>query len=156
MAANLSLAEEKGLSEEDIAEINVLHESLDEMVDKYIELGYAEEREEEIHKLEFMLQKLWKLPQDKNYHTRARRFKFACKWYGRKFLDKDTGTKFTFGKNAVPGEFIPIGNSALDVGDGYYSRMIGNIAEICPQCERDLGAECKMSCDEEGNKRRKE
>lgn len=146
MACNLQLAKERGLSEDDIIQVNLIHEEIENKIDAYLELGWSKEREEDIHDLEFILQGIWKFPQSRIHHTWAKRFKFASQWYKRKFLDPATGKVFTFGKKTLTRDWITIGNSAIDTGDGFYHRMIGSLVEICTECERELGTEHKMSC----------
>lgn len=53
------------------------------------------------------------------------------KWVGKTFVCKDTSRKVTLTEDMVyPRAFIGIGNGAIDLGDGYYARWIGNIVEV--------------------------
>lgn len=52
-------------------------------------------------------------------------------WIGRKWRCNDTGVIVELTANMVRARaFISIGNGAIDLGDGYYSRRLGNIEEI--------------------------
>lgn len=51
-------------------------------------------------------------------------------WIGRTFICTDTGIEVTLTEDMVhPRAFIRVGNGAIDLGDGYYMRVIGNIEE---------------------------
>jgi len=53
------------------------------------------------------------------------------KWIGRSFKCMDTGIVVTLTIETVaPRAFIIVGNGAIDLGDGFYSRSIGNIEEV--------------------------
>lgn len=53
------------------------------------------------------------------------------KWIGRKFKCLDTGVVVTLTEDVVfPRAFIGIGNGAIDLGDGFYSRRLGRIVEV--------------------------
>lgn len=131
MAANLELAKERGLSEEDISKINELHEALEYYTDLFIKVPWNQKAEDIIHNLEFAAQRLWKFPGDKRFHTWAPRYAFLCNWFGRSFKCLDTGETITLGKDIYPKQFISFGKCAIDLGvlNGY-SRKIGNIQEI--------------------------
>jgi hypothetical protein len=131
MSANLELAKERGLSDEDIFEINKLHEHLEALIGYSIAADWSKEVEDAIHEFEFQLQRLWKFTEDKRFHTWAPRYAFLCQWFGRSFRCLDTGETITLGKDIHPKQFISFGNCAIDLGVlNCYSRKIGNIQEI--------------------------
>lgn len=51
-------------------------------------------------------------------------------WVGRTFRCKTTGVKFTIPDDVRPKVFYSFGESYIDVGDGYYSRVGGYVEEI--------------------------
>lgn len=56
---------------------------------------------------------------------------FKATWIGRKYKCKDTGVIVELTEEMVwPRAFIQIGDGAIDLGDGFYSRRLGNIEEI--------------------------
>lgn len=130
MSANRKLAEQRGLSEYQIQEIDHLHEHLDKTMDYFIEQGWTQAREDEIHDIEYLLQQAWGFPKDCGYHKYAPRYNFICKWYGRTFKCKETGAEITLDKTVYPGQYIPFGECAIDLGNEYYSRMIGSAEEV--------------------------
>lgn len=53
------------------------------------------------------------------------------KWIGRKFKCQYTGVVVTLTEDIVfPRAFIGIGNGAIDLGNGFYSRRLGRIVEV--------------------------
>ncbi len=131
MTANRELAEQRGLSEYQIQEIDHLHERLDKIMDYFIEQGWTQAREDEIHDVENLLQRAWGFPIDCKYHRYAHQYAFICTWYKRTFRCVETGATITFGKDIYERQYIPFGNCAIDLGvlNGY-SRGIGNMEEI--------------------------
>lgn len=131
MTANRELAEQRGLSEYQTQAIDRLHEHLDKTMDYFIEQGWAQAREDEIHDIEYLLQGAWGFPKDCGYHSYAHQYAFVCQWYGRTFKCVETGNQITLGKDIQERQYIPFGNCAIDLGvlNGY-SRFIGNIEEI--------------------------
>ena len=59
MAINRKLAEDRGLDERTIQEIESLHEKLDAFIAAWIKEPYEETRRDEIHAIEYRLQELW-------------------------------------------------------------------------------------------------
>lgn len=57
--------------------------------------------------------------------------KFAANWLGRKFRCEETGevVELTI-DNVRPRAYISVGNGAIDLGDGYYSRRLGKVEEV--------------------------
>lgn len=52
-------------------------------------------------------------------------------WVGRKFQCTQTGVVVTLTEDIVfPRAFIGVGNGAIDLGDGFYSRRVGSIVEL--------------------------
>ena len=132
MSINKTLAEERGISQEDQDKIEELHNLLENLINSAVEEGYPDERKiiNLIQEAEYMLQALRNLPCDRKYHTWFKNYLFRSEWVGRKFECKDTGVVFTIPSNVSRGDFFKIGNGFVDVGDGYYSRKGGNVVEI--------------------------
>lgn len=131
MSVNLELAKERGLSKEDIQEINKWHELIDYYMELFVGKPWKQEVQDILHNAEYQLQNLWKFPQYKSYHRYAPRYAFLCTWVGRTFKCLDTGETITLGKDIYPKQLISFGKCAIDLGvlNGY-SRKIGNIQEI--------------------------
>lgn len=131
MSANRELAEQRGLSEYQIQEIDRLHEHLDKTMDYFIEQSWTQAREDEIQDIEYRLQEAWNFPKDCGYHRYAHQYAFVCQWYGRTFKCVETGNQITMGKDVHERQYIPFGKCAIDLGvlNGY-SRRIGNMEEI--------------------------
>lgn len=52
-------------------------------------------------------------------------------WVGRKFQCEKTGVIVALTDDIVfPRAFIAVGEGSIDLGDGFYSRRIGNIEEV--------------------------
>lgn len=52
-------------------------------------------------------------------------------WIGRTFRCNDTGVEVTLTEDVVRARaFIGVGDGAIDLGDGFYSRRVGNISEV--------------------------
>lgn len=52
-------------------------------------------------------------------------------WVGRRFQCGETGVIVTLTEDMVrPRAFIGVGNGAIDLGDGYYSRRVGDVIEL--------------------------
>ncbi len=58
---------------------------------------------------------------------------FKSRWLGRSFRCLETGQVVTLTSDLIhPRALIPIGNGAIDLGDGFYSRKVGKIEEVIP------------------------
>lgn len=128
MAINTKLAEERGLDQEDIELINLIHEQLEVLINrtKYNQVVY-----DTIENLENALQCLWRFPQDPSYHTWKKRYEFKCQWVNRTFRCKDTGIEFTIPECVEECAFFIIGKAFLDVGRlNAYIRRGGNLEEV--------------------------
>ena len=55
---------------------------------------------------------------------------FRKLWAGRKFRCKATGEEFTIPADVYYKAYYTFGNSSVDVGDGYYCRIGGDIEEV--------------------------
>lgn len=133
MAINKTLAQARGISQEDQDKIEELHTLVQSLIDAALEEGYPDKEEivELIHEAEFAMQKLWNLPRDAYCHTRVNEYDFKFNWAGKRYLCRDTGVTKTLPKDIKCGDFFPIGNGFVDVGDGYYYRIGGNVVEVC-------------------------
>jgi hypothetical protein len=131
LTANRELAEQRGISEEDILEIDRIHALIDKFTRAWVKEPFSQGRKDKIHAMEYLLQRLWGLPQDCGYHRYAREYEFKCQWVGCTFKCTDTGVEFTIPYDVQERDYFQIGNGAIDVGRlNSYSRRIGNIIEI--------------------------
>lgn len=56
---------------------------------------------------------------------------FKALWSGRKFKCLETEEVVTITDDmAHPRAFIKVGNGAVDLGDGFYSRRVGKVEEV--------------------------
>ena len=116
MAINRELAEDCGLDEHEIQEIESLHEKLDTFIAAWSKEPYSEDRAEEIHSIEDRLQALWGFSVDRNYHTWAYLYEFRCQWAGKKYRCQETGEEFTIPDYVKPCDFFSFGKCFIDVG----------------------------------------
>lgn len=131
MTANKELAELRGIGEEDILEIDRIHDLIEKFIRAWVKEPFSQARKDEIHSLEYLLQSLWGFPQDCDYHRYANEYEFKCHWAGRTFRCADTGAEFTIPYDVQETDCFQIGNGAIDVGRlNFYSRRVGNIIEI--------------------------
>jgi len=123
---NKSLALRQGLSEEEIEDIDFIHEKLNECITENCTKPFNQDIYNDIEESEFHLQKLWGFTQNPDYHTWKNEYKFKCDWVGRVFQCTETGKKFTIPTLVEEKDFYNIGNGYLDVGvlEGY-SRWSG-------------------------------
>lgn len=131
MTINRELAEDCGLDESAIQEIESLHEKLETLIAAWVKEPYSEYRAEEIHSIEDQLQSLWGFSVDRGYHTWANLYEFRCQWVGRKYRCQETGEEFTIPDDVKPRDFFTFGQCAIDVGRlNCYSRRIGRMVCI--------------------------
>lgn len=131
MTINRELAEERGLDESAIQEIESLHEKLDTLIAAWIKEPYKELRKEMIHNIEYRLQQLWGFSMDRDYHTYANLYEFRCQWAGKKYRCQETGEEFTIPDDVKERDFFTFGQCAIDVGRlNCYSRRIGRMVCI--------------------------
>lgn len=132
MAINKTLAQARGISQEDQDKIEELHTLVQSLIDAALEEGYPDKEgiKELIHQAELQMQTLWGFSQDRKFHTWAPKYKFKSGLAGRKFSNLDTNTMFTIPSTVEPRNFYAIGDGFLDVGDGYYIRSSANVKEI--------------------------
>lgn len=131
MTINRKLAEDYGLDESAIQQIEALHEKLDTLIAAWVKELYTEERAEEVHSIEDQLQALWGFSVDRSYHTWASLYEFRCQWVGKKYRCKETGEEFTIPDNVKPRDYFTFGQCGVDVGRlNCYSRMIGPVINL--------------------------
>jgi hypothetical protein len=128
---NSVLAKQRGLSEDDIANITCIHEKLYDITEKRVCMGFNQAVYDEIEQLENSLQGHWGFTIDPSYHTWKKLYKFKCQWANRTFKCLDTGTEFTIPESVKERDFFSIGAGGIDVGRlDCYSRVIGNVEEV--------------------------
>lgn len=136
MSANMELAKQRGISQENIEAIDTLHEMLERLIASYtLEIPYEEARDL-VRLAEVTLQYLWGFPQDDLYHTWYKRLNqrhMQLTWIGRTFRDMDSGTQRTIRDRHDVRErgIFGIGMGFIDFGVvGGYHRIVGNLVEI--------------------------
>ena len=131
MTANSQMVEELGVSSANGQEINKLHEKLNTLLSAWVLEPFSEGRKEEIHQIEYTLQRLWGFSQDRGYHTWAKLYEFRCQWVGKQFMCKKTGIVFTIPDDVKERDFFSFGKCAVDVGRlNAYSRFIGDVQKL--------------------------
>lgn len=136
MTANLELAKQRGISQENIEAINSLHQLLERLISSYtLEADYQEARDL-VRSTEFTLQRLWGFSEDSLYHTWYKKLNqrhLELTWVGRTFRDMDSGTQRTIRDRHDVRErtifYVGMGFIDLGVANGYH-RIVGNIVEI--------------------------
>ena len=129
---NRQLAEDRGLDERTIQEIESIHEKLDSFIAAWIKQPYKEGRKDEIHGMEYRLQELWGFPKDCGYHTWADLYEFRCLWAGKRYRCQETREEFTIPDDVTERAFYSFGKCCfIDVGRlNCYCRMGGPIMSI--------------------------
>lgn len=136
MTANLELAKQRDISQENIEAINILHELLERLISSYtLEVDYQEARDL-VRSTEFTLQRLWGFSEDSLYHTWYKKLNqrhMELTWIGRTFKDMDSGTQRTIRDRHDVRErtifYVGMGFIDFGVANGYH-RTVGNIVEI--------------------------
>lgn len=137
MAHNKQLADQRGVSEKDREYIDQCHLMLEELIDTYNLSIDFDKAAELCHDTEYLLQRLWKFPEDDYYHTWINSFKqkwMNLTWEGKRYRCKDTGAEVLLTCDKVyEKSFVQVGNGFVDLGVAGpqgYSRFGGNIEEI--------------------------
>ena len=133
MTANPTLVKMRGIDEESVKQINILHEKLDKLMSR-ANLGvFNPVIYQEIEKIEYDLQRLWKFDTDPSMHTYRHLYKFRSQWVNRVFQCKTTGETFTIPENVKERDCYWFGEAMIDVGRlGAYARF-SNVIEITNQ-----------------------
>jgi len=135
MSANLELAKQRGISQENIEAINSLHKLLEKLISSYtLEVDYQEARDL-VRSANTTLSSLWGFTYDERFDQWTPRFErrwMELMWLGKTYECQDTGQRKTIQKEEVyGGNFLRIGNCYLDLGRaGAYHRVLGNLKEI--------------------------
>ena len=136
MTANPTLVKMRGIDEESVKQINLLHEKLDKL-DKLMSrasLGVFQlDVYQRIETIEYALQNLWKFDTDPSMHTYKYLYKFRSQWTGRRFQCKTTGEVFTIPEDVKERDCYWFGKAMVDVGrlDAY--ARFSNVIEITNQ-----------------------
>ena len=133
MTANPTLVKMRGIDEESVKQINLLHEKLDKLMSR-ANLGvFNQSVYDEIERIEMALQLLWRFGIDKSMHTYKHLYKFRSQWVNRTFQCKTTGETFTIPENIKERDCYWFGQAMIDVGRlDAYSRF-SNAIEITNQ-----------------------
>lgn len=133
MTANPTLVKMRGINEESVKQINILHEKLDKLMSR-ANLGVFQlDVYQRIETIEYALQSLWKFDTDPSMHTYKHLYKFRSQWVNRKFQCKTTEETFTIPENVKERDFFRVGDGFVDCGvlDGY--ARFSNVIEITNQ-----------------------
>ena len=136
MAANLDLAKARGISDDDIAMINVLHEHLEMVIAETTKDDDREERIKHVRSIEFLLQDLWKFTRDSDFHTWVHklynRFR-ELDYVGTTFRCTETGSKRVVERVDLhlgsKGYLFTVGKGFIDFG-GYHVRIVGPLERV--------------------------
>lgn len=132
---NMELAKQRGISQENIEDINALHSLLDKLISSYtLDVDYREARDL-VMSAENQLQKLWDFPVNENYHSwylKLNKRWMELTWLGRVFQCQETGVVKQIELDDVyECNMWVCGNGAIDLGRaGSYNRVLGNLKEI--------------------------
>lgn len=133
MTANPNLVKLRGIDEESVKQINLLHEKLDNLMSRANLGAFNQSVYDEIESIENQLQVLWKFGIDKSKHKWKHVYKFRCGWVGRKFQCMETGVVVEIPADVCEKDCFGVGQGFVDTGvlDGY-SRF-SNVIEITNQ-----------------------
>ena len=135
MSANLELAKQRGISQENIEAINSLHELLERLISCYTLDADCQEARDLVRSANKTLSDLWGFTYDERFDQWTPRFEkrhMELVWTGRTFRCEDTGTVRTIeAKDVGVCRLWGCGNGCIDFGRPMaYSRIVGNIVEI--------------------------
>lgn len=135
MSVNMLLAEQRGLIEENILEIDRIHDLISKLTKEWIKEPFSQDRAYKLTELDFKLQRLWGFSEDINYHRYAREYEFKCQWAGRKFKAVNSGKEFIIPDDVYETALYVIEDAFVDVGRlNCYSRF-SNVVEIVNDSE---------------------
>lgn len=137
MTANRELAKQRGLSEDDIDCIDVLHEMVDYVMKMGVDGNYTDEFVKDyLEKIEYELQSCWKFEPNEAYHTYYKKYLVKKHWANRKFKCTETGEVLTIPWEVKETDCFYFGKCMIDVGRaGFYSRASGDFLEIEEEIE---------------------
>lgn len=135
MTANLELAKQRNISQENIEAINALHGLLERLIACYTLAVPYQEARDLVRSANMTLSNLWGFTYDERFDIWSTRFNrrwLELTFAGRTFECSITGEKRTIKpEDCYECSFVPIGNSFLDMGvAGGYHRVLGNLKEI--------------------------
>jgi hypothetical protein len=120
MAANRQLASQRGISDDDVRLIDLLHEHMEVIIDNTLAVHDLPMRLAYLRELEFQLQDLWKFDRDSRYHTWCQRLinrHRGLSYAGAKFECTATGAIRVLEQDDVEvGGIIGIGKGFIDFG----------------------------------------
>jgi len=112
MAVNMQLAEDLGISDNNVYRISVIHLELEDLLGTCAE-GYQPEVYQRIEELEYVLQGLWGFLRNEKLHTWKHLYKFRCQWVGRKFKCLTTGEELVITDKVFPKDYLSFGEAGL-------------------------------------------
>lgn len=132
MVACRRLGALRGIPEETLKEIDKMHEQNEKLIVQMIKTNAPNAQAYELlTAADYDLQIRWGFPQNANFHTLVRNYRFRKQWYNRKFKCLETEEEFVIPIDVRECDYFEVGNGGVDVGrEGAYSRLIGNIVEV--------------------------
>lgn len=127
---NLQLVKCKNLSEEAVSEIESIHYKLNKLMCRASLGAFNQSVYDRIEELEFELQDWWGFEKHESKHKYKKLYQWRCDWIARRFKCLETGEVFQIPDDVYYNQFFKVGNGFVDVGDGYYCRIGGNIEEV--------------------------
>jgi len=130
MTANPTLVKMRGIDDESVKQINLLHEELDRLMSRAGLGVFNPVIYQEIEKIEYDLQRLWNFDVDSKFHVHKLLYKFRSLWCGRVFKCEETGEELRIPENVKERDLFHIGKGFIDVGvlDGYC--RYGGVREV--------------------------
>lgn len=137
MSANLELAKQRGISDEHVRRINVIHQELEDCLnepDDYLREIDRGQMTNHFKQLEYTLQRIWGFSEDSMYHTWGTRL---CKrfrevdYLGAVYRCNETG----FERTVTTGDLVASSHALFGVGKGFIDfggvvRIVGNLERI--------------------------
>jgi len=135
MAANLELAKQRGISDQNIKKINILHDELESCLnesDEYLRETDRERMFDWFTSIEYALQRAWGFVEDARYHTWIHRLHKRYReldYLGAVYRCNVTGVTRTISDVALHGgQLVGVGNGFIDFGG--VVRIVGNLERI--------------------------
>jgi len=133
MTANRELAKQRGISEENMDCIDILHEMADYVMKQGCKGFYTDEFVKDyLRQIEFELQGCWKFEPDETYHTYYKNYLIKKQFANREFKCVKTGEVLEIPWEVKETDCFFWGDGCiLDVGRaGFYSRASGDFVEL--------------------------
>ena len=132
MAVNMELAKARGLSEETIKKIDIIHDYLEEFINEVTLDHNFENCVAIVRHWDYKLQELWGFNRDSQYHTWVKMLHNHVRelqYLGAVYRCKDSGESRTIGREELSGGvLVSVGNGFIDFGG--VVRLIGKLERV--------------------------